>query len=281
MAQLPVVGLLACQTGAVYAALLTGAHTDGLAVLHIADAVGLGVFQHDQADDKIAALLGAQGLVLGDEILQHRGIGNFQILTALLKGHAKDGAGLKRLRLIAGVDGNDVVVALLLALEDLEGIGIVAGGNNAVGNLMLDELGGGQIADIGKCDPVAEAGHPVSTAGAGIGAGQRGKLGLGRNVVHGAQRVIQRQADGRTGGGDMLEAGSGGQAQRLLQVAHQLPGVEGIQKVDVAGAAVQNLNRQLGAVSHIDAGRLLVGVGAVFQLKFVHVSPPQRCICSE
>ncbi len=81
---------------------------------------------------------------------------------------------------------------------------------------MLNELGGGQVADIGKCDPVAETGHAVSTAGAGIGAGQRGKLGLGRNVVHGAQRVIQRQADGRTGGGDMLEAGGGGLAQRLF-----------------------------------------------------------------
>ena len=60
-----------------------------------------------------------------------------------------------------------------------------------------------------------------------------------------------------------------------------LLGVEGVQEIDVAGAAVQNLNWQLGAVSHIDAGRLLVGVGAVFQLEFVHkFSPPPCCICS-
>ena len=58
VAQLPVVGLLARQAGAVDAALLTGTHADGLAVLHVADAVGLGVLQHDQADDQIAALLG-------------------------------------------------------------------------------------------------------------------------------------------------------------------------------------------------------------------------------
>ena len=56
MAQLPVVGFLACQAGAVDAALLACAHTDGLAVLHIADGVGLGVFQHDQTHDQIALL---------------------------------------------------------------------------------------------------------------------------------------------------------------------------------------------------------------------------------
>ena len=49
MAQLPVVGLLAGQTGAVDAALLARAHADDLAVLHVAHAVGLRVFQGNQA----------------------------------------------------------------------------------------------------------------------------------------------------------------------------------------------------------------------------------------
>ena len=84
-----------------------------------------------------------------------------------------------------------------------------------------------------------------------------------------------------TGGGDMLEAGGSGLTQRLLQIAHELPGVEGIQEVDVPRAAIQNLYRQVGTVRHVDAGGLLVGVRAVFQLKFVHINPPQRCICSE
>ena len=52
MAQLPVVGLLAGQTGAVDAALLSRAHADDLAVLHVADAVGLRVFQGDQASTR-------------------------------------------------------------------------------------------------------------------------------------------------------------------------------------------------------------------------------------
>ena len=280
MAQLPVVGLLACQTGAVHAALLARTDADGLAVLHVADAVGLGVFQHDQADDEVAALLVADDLVLGHNVLQHRLIGNVQVLTALLEGHAKDRAGLQRLRLIVGVDLDDGIAALLLGFQHLQRVGVVAGRNDAVGDLMLNQLRGAQVADIGQRDPVAEAGHTVRTAGTGVGAGQRGKLGLRRNVVHGAQGLIQRQTDGRTGRGDVLEAGGSGLAECLLQIAHELPGVERIQKVDVTRASVQNLHRQVTAVRHVDAGGLLVGVRAVFQLKFVHINPPQRCIYS-
>ena len=81
---------------------------------------------------------------------------------------------------------------------------------------MLNQLRGAQVADIGQRDPVAEAGHTVRTAGTGVGTGQRGKLGLRRNVVHGAQGLIQRQTDGRTGGGDVLEGCGGGQAGGLL-----------------------------------------------------------------
>ena len=45
LAQIPDVRLVAGQAGAVDAGLLAGAHADGLAVLGVADRVGLGVFQ--------------------------------------------------------------------------------------------------------------------------------------------------------------------------------------------------------------------------------------------
>ena len=234
-----------------HAALLAGTYADGLAVLHVANAVGLGVLQYDEADNEVAALLLADELVLGHDVLQHRGVADVQVLAALLEGHAKDGAGLQRFRLVGGVDLHDGVVALLFAFQHFQRVSIVTGRDDAVGNFVLNELGGGEVADIGQRDPVAKAGHAVGAAGTGVGAGQGRQLGLGGNVVHGAQRVIQR-----------------------------LPGVERIQKVDVARAAVQDLYRQVGAVGHVDAGGLLVGVGAVFQLKFVHINPPQRCICS-
>lgn len=68
----------------------------------------------------------------------------------------------------------------------------------------------------------------------------------------------------------MLETGSRGQAGGLLQLAHQLPGVKGVQEVDIAGTAVQHLDGQLPLL-HVDAGWLLVGVATVLQFKFFHI----------
>ena len=63
----------------------------------------------------------------------------------------------------------------------------------------------------------------------------------------------------------MLEGGSGGEARGSLQLTHKLPAVQGIQEVDVAGAAVQNGHGKLGPL-HEDPGRLLVRVASVLEL---------------
>ena len=281
MAQLPVVDFLACQAGAVDAALLACAHTDGLAVLHIADGVGLGVFQHDQAHDQIALLGIGHRLVLGYKVLQHGIHADLQILAALLKGDTEYGAALQRSGDIIRINGNDVVVAFLFGFQHFQGVGVIAGGNDAVRNFVLDQLCGGKVAHIRQGDPVTKAGHAVRTAGAGISAGQGRKLSLCTNMIHLSQRFVQWQANGGTGGGNMLKAGSSRLAQGFFQVAHQLVAVERIQKVDVARLAIQNGNGKIRTVCHKNAGRLLVGVGAVFQLEFVHkFSPPPCCICS-
>ena len=57
--------------------------------------------------------------------------------------------------------------------------------------------------------------------------------------------VGEGQAHGGAGGGDVLEGGGGGQAGGLLQLLHQLPGVEGVQEVDVPRLAVEHLDGQL------------------------------------
>ena len=49
LTQIPDVCLIACQSGAVDSGLLTCADTDGLTVFDVADRVGLGVFQCNQA----------------------------------------------------------------------------------------------------------------------------------------------------------------------------------------------------------------------------------------
>ena len=68
----------------------------------------------------------------------------------------------------------------------------------------------------------------------------------------------------------MLEGSRCGQAAGSFQLLDQLDGVEGIQKIDVAGLAVQNSNGQVRAIFHINAAGLLVGVAAVLQCEFIH-----------
>ena len=172
--------------------------------------------------------------------------------------------------LVVRVDGDHVVVALFLAGKDLQGFRLVARGNDAVGDFVLDELCGGDITDLGEGDPVAERRHAIGTAGAGIGAGQRGELKIRGNVVHLPLHLGQGQAQGRARRGNMLERGRRGQAAGGFQLLDQLDGVEGIQKIDVAGLAVQHGHGQVGAIFHINAAGLLVGVAAVLQCKFIH-----------
>ena len=70
----------------------------------------------------------------------------------------------------------------------------------------------------------------------------------------------------------MLKGGDGAQAGGLLQLLNELPGVQRVQKIDVAGTAVENGDGQIGTVGHVDFRGLLVGIAAVFQFKFVHVT---------
>ena len=136
LAQVPVVGLVAGQAGAVDAALLAGPHADGLAVLHIAHRVGLGVLQRDEGDNQIPLGLGGESLVLGGQVFQQAFV-DFQLIAALLEGDAEhvlvlDGGGL-----VSRVNLHHIVAALALLLQDGQGLVGVARGDNAVGDLPL------------------------------------------------------------------------------------------------------------------------------------------------
>ena len=125
---------------------------------------------------------------------------------------------------------------------------------------------------VGEGDEIAEGGHAVSAAGADIGAGQ-GVLVQALHILHEAGLLqVQRQglAHGGGGGRDVLEGSGTGHAGGLLQLLDQLPGVQGIHEVDVAGTAVQDGDGQLAAVMHIQGSGLLIGVAAVLQLKVLH-----------
>ena len=271
----PVVGLVARQTRAVDAALLARADADALTILHIAYGVGLGVLEGDHGNRQVALGKVGQLLVFGDDIAE-KIVSDDQFVALLLEGDAEYILALQLFRLIGGVDLDDVVIALALGFEDFEGFRLIAGGDHAVGHLGLDELCGRDVAHVGQGDPVAKAGHAVRAAGARVGAGQRRELRVGGDEVDAPEHVRKRQAHGRAGGADVLEAGGGGQARGAFQLTHQLPAVEGVQKVDIARPAAEHLDGQL-AVLHEDARGLLVGIAAIFQFQLVHLissSPP-------
>ena len=271
LAQEPGVRLGAGQTGAVDAGLLARAHADGLPVVGIADGVGLGVLEGDQRDDQVDLRLLRQLLVFRDDVLKQRLV-DLEVVTALLEGDAEDLLGLLHGRDVALVDGDDVVGALALLLEDLQRLRLIARGDHAVADLAGDQLRGGHVAHVGERDPVAEGAHAVRAAGAGVGAGQRGVI-QARDVVHKAgllQVLRQHAADGGGGRRDVLEGGHGAQAGRLLELLDQLPGVERVQEVDVARTAVEDGDGQVAAVLHVDLGWLLIRVAAVLQFKLFH-----------
>ena len=68
----------------------------------------------------------------------------------------------------------------------------------------------------------------------------------------------------------MLEGSGANHTGGLLQFTNELPGIQGVQEIDVSRSAAQDGDGQFPTVIHIDAGRLLIGVATVLQLKFVH-----------
>ena len=242
LTQVPGVSLVASEAGAVHAALLTGTHADGLAVLDVADAVGLRVLEGDERDDHVTD--GALGnvLALGHEVADQLGVDLVEVV-ALLKGDTKDVLGLDGGALIGRVDLHDVVVAALLLGEDGQGLLGVTGGDDAVGDLGLEVAGHVGVADVRECGPVTIGAHAVSAAGTDVGAGDG--RGIGHGVGHKVDLTVdvrKRCAHGGASGRDMLEAGSAGKASSSLEVAHELPRVERVEEVDETRLALQYLD---------------------------------------
>ena len=64
------------------------AHADGLAVLHIADGVGLGVLQGDERKDHVVLCALRQILVLGNDVGE-QALVNLVVVVTLLKADAE------------------------------------------------------------------------------------------------------------------------------------------------------------------------------------------------
>ncbi|KAH6608706.1 hypothetical protein Trco_002052 [Trichoderma cornu-damae] len=261
----PVVGLVAGEAGAVDARLLAGAEADDLAVDGVADGVALGIFEGDGGDGEVAGgALGEGSGVLGSDDGAERPGGDLGVVAVLLEADAVDGPGLDGAGVVVRVDLEDEVLASLLLPEDLQSGVLVAGGNDAVGDLLGDDAGGGNVHNVAEGDDVAEAAHAVGAAGASVGLGERRAVDA-VNVVDKVDLLLvirEREPDGGASRGNVLETGGGRLAQRLLELLDEGPRVEGVEEVDVSGRAAQDLERQR-LVGGVSGGGLLVRVGAV------------------
>ena len=176
LAEPPYIGLVACQTGAVDAALLAGTDTDGLSVLDVAHRVALGVLERDEGNDQVALGLGRKGLVLGGNVLEEGGVIEPNLVAALLKGDAEHLLALYGRGGIVGIYLDDVIGTLALVMQYLDGLGSIAGSYDTIAHLALDEACGGGVADIAQRYEVTIRAHAVGTAGTGVSTGQRGKF---------------------------------------------------------------------------------------------------------
>ena len=218
------------------AALLPRPHPDGHAVLYIADRVGLGVLEGQQGQQHIVLGLGGQLPVFGDDVLEHL-LPDGKVVVPLLKGDAVDAPPLDGGGLVVRVHLHHAVAALSLLAEDLQGLRGVVRGDNPVGDLQGQVPGSVGVAGVGEGRPVPKGAEAVGAPGPDVGAGDGGEIPLWRQV-HLPLGIGKGQPQGGPGGGDVLKGGGGGQAGGLLQRLHQLPGVEGVHKIDIPRLAV-------------------------------------------
>ena len=248
--------------------LLTCADTDGLTVFDVADRVGLGVFECNQADEQVDLCIFRQLFVLRNDVLEQVCV-NLQIVSALLEGDTEHILVLDWLRNISRVDLDDVVGAFAFFFQDFQRLFGVARSDDAVGNLALDDSGGAGITNVRQSDEVAVGGHSVCTSGSCISAGDWGKLSQVIYKVDFFHGVVQRQTNSGACRRNVLEGSSCRKTGSFLQLLDQLPAVEGIQEVDVSRFAVEYLQRQFTAVFHKNAGWFLIWVASIFQRKLV------------
>ena len=138
-----------------HAGLLSGADADGLSVFHVADRIGLGIFQRNEGDLHVHQ--GIRGdLFVGGHHIGQKFIIDVQLVAALLESDAVDLFSLQRSRYVIRIDLDHIVISLFLLFQDLQRFVCISGGNDAVGHFALDQLRGICVADIGKSDKISK-----------------------------------------------------------------------------------------------------------------------------
>ena len=129
----------------------------------------------------------------------------------------------------------------------------------------MDDASGRLITGIRKGDEVAIRRHTIDATCSRIRTGQR-RLVESLDIIHEAgllQLVGKLPSDRGTGRGNVLEGCGCDHTGGFLEIRNQLPAVQCIEEVDIAWTAVQNLDRKIRAVVHVDLRRLLIRVHTI------------------
>ena len=238
LTQMPDIRLIACQPCTVDSGLLSRANTDSLSVLREAYGIGLRIFQRNQRDNQVTLCIFRQFLVFCYNIIQQRVV-NLEIVPSLLECYAVNLFFLLFLRHIVRVNLYNIIVPIPFAFQNFKRSVSISRRNNAIRNLTLNQPCRCFVADIAQGNPVSKRRHSVRPSCTGIGKCQR-RIVQSFDVVHKAgffQRVTHRRTDCRRSRADMLKRRSRRHPQCVLDFLHQLPAVERVQKIDIAGSA--------------------------------------------
>mmetsp|Transcript_68402 Transcript_68402/g.160388 ORF Transcript_68402/g.160388 Transcript_68402/m.160388 type:complete len:462 (+) Transcript_68402:65-1450(+) len=262
-AQPPSRHLATRQLDAVDAALLACTDADHHAILAVADRVGLGILDGDGSQDEVLLGLVWDGLAGGNNLCEFRSIED-GIVALLHEAHTPDHSILEIAVLEACISLQDDELAALLRLEGLQRLRDEGRSDDTITDLDLQNHCCGHVHLVRDGNEIAKGAHRVSIPGTHVGCCNIREL-LVLDLIDQPLLIAQREPDGSTSRADMLEGGGCWQTSCLAKLMNQLPGVDGVQQVDVARRAIQHLEGQLAASHGAKAGRQLMGVAAILQ----------------
>mmetsp|Transcript_4387 Transcript_4387/g.12597 ORF Transcript_4387/g.12597 Transcript_4387/m.12597 type:complete len:615 (-) Transcript_4387:273-2117(-) len=272
LSQVPRLYLAAGELDAVDPGLLARTDPDHHAILGESDRVALGVLDADGGDNEIAhGGIGdgsAPGRVGDDRAhvfaRQHR------VVALLAKGHSVDLAVLVGSRFVVLCGLQDDESPALFRFENGQCLGGVSRSDDSVADLLLQVEGRLFVHNVRDGAEISETAHGIGVAGTQVGqrdGGQRG-AGLFRDLVGLALDVRQGDRNGGSRRTDVLEGGGRCQSGGFPEFPDQLPGVGGVQEVDVSGRSVEDLKGELVSHAGENRGRLLVWIASVLELEF-------------
>ena len=268
LAEPPDISFVAGKARAMYAGLLACTDTDSLTVFGIADGVRLRVFERDKSDKKVAACFFREVFVRRRAVFKEC-FRDLCVVARLRERDAEQVFFFDFFRNVVRVDLDDIVRAFTFRFEDSECFVCVTRCDHAVGYFASEHRSRFFVAYIGECNEVAVGRHAVCTTRTSVSRCERSELQV-IYIIDLFECIGKRKTYCRTCRADVFERSCRRKTCCFFQFFDELPAVERIKEVDVAGTTVENFDRKFCVVFHVDLRRALVRVATIFEHEFFH-----------